>query len=144
MLREIKSDTFHYFIDEQNRKQGEYKTFHDNGKPWVHTFLVNDKPHGEYKIFHYNGGLYEQSYFQYGKRHGKYESHYYFKSEQLCVQSSYQNGKLHGAYKHYHDNGIIHISTFYYQGTDLKVDPNTLTEKDKAYMLLSGRLPHRE
>ncbi len=118
MLTEIKTDTRHYFIDEQNRKQGEYKSYYDDGQLWGHAFYLNDKRHGEYKYYRSNGQLFEQSF--------------------------YINGKHHGEYKSYHWNGKLNHATFYYQGTDLNVNPNTLTEKDKTYIMLSGRLPSKE
>ena len=94
MLTEIKIKTLHYFIDENNLKQGEYKSYHENGQLYIHSFYINDNRHGEFKSY-------------------------------------YGNGKLNHA-------------TFYYQGKDLNVDPDTLTEKDKTYIMLSGRLPPRE
>ena len=120
MLREIKTKTEHYFVDENNLKQGEYKDYHDYQFKhlWEHSFRLNDKRHGEYKAYHYNG--------------------------QLSVHTFYQYGKLHGEFIRYHKNGNPYYATFHYQGKDLNVNPNTLTQKDKTYMLLSGRLPHRD
>ena len=68
----------------------------------------------------------------------------YHKNGQLWVHTSYQNGKLHGEYKTYHNNGNISHATFYYQNNDLHVNPDTLTEKDKVYIMMSGRLPPRD
>ena len=118
MLKEIKTKRYHYFIDENGLKQGEYKDYHDNGQLWEHTFFQNDKRHGEYKDYHYNGQLWEHSF--------------------------YQNGKLHGEHKSYRINGQLKYASFFYQDKDLNVNPDTLTEKDKTYILLSGRLPPRE
>jgi antitoxin component YwqK of YwqJK toxin-antitoxin module len=118
MLKEIKTKTYHYFVDEDNRIQGEYKDYHENGQLWVHSFYINGNRHGEYKSFYGNGRKFEHIFFQ--------------------------NGNIHGEYKAYHDNGIILRETFFYQGKDLNVDPDTLTEKDKIYIMMSGRLPPRE
>ncbi len=115
MLKEIKTKTQHYFVDEQNRIQGEYRDYHENGQLWEHSFRLNDIRHGEYKEYRENGRLWSCSFFQ--------------------------NGNLHGEYKEYRENGIIDYATLFYQGNDLEVDPNTLTEQDKAYIMLSGRLP---
>ncbi len=118
MLKEIKSDTIHFFVDENNLIQGEYKRYHENGQLYIHTFFQNGNRHGEYKSFYGNGRKFEHIFFQ--------------------------NGNIHGEYKAYHDNGIILRETFFYQGKDLNVDPDTLTEKDKIYIMMSGRLPPRE
>ena len=118
MLKEIKTNTQHYFIDENGLKQGEYNSYHDNGKLWIHSFFLNNNLHGEYKNYHNNG--------------------------QLMTHSFYQNDNLHGEYKSYGVNGKLDYATFYYHGNDLNVNPDTLTKKDKTYILLSGRLPPRD
>ena len=118
MLREIKTRTYHYFIDENNHAQGEYTEYHINGRLYLNTFYVNNNLHGEYKSYHDNGQLWEHTFYHYGKRHGEY--------------------------KRYYDNGALAPSTFYCQGINLKVDPDTLSEKDKMYIMMSGRLPPRD
>ncbi len=118
MLTEIKTDDQHYFVDDHHRIQGEYKRYHVNGQLRVHSFFQNGNYHGEYKSYQKNGRPYVYAFFK--------------------------NGILHGEYKHYHRNGKQWEHSFYYQGTNLNVDPNTLTEQDKTYILLSGRLPPRD
>ncbi len=118
MLTEIKTKFLHYFVDENNLRQGEYKTFHENGVLWIHAFYLNNKLHGEYKLTSITGQLLEHTF--------------------------YQNGKLHGGRRIFCRNGDKRRATFYYQGIDLHVDPDTLTEKDKVYIIMSGRLPHRD
>ena len=139
MLTEIKLDTFHYFIDENGLKQGEYKSFHADGQLWVHTFFINGKQHGEFKTYHINGKLSEHSFYLNGKRHGEYNA--YHDNGKMWLHSFCLNGKLHGEYKTYYDNGNLNHATFYYQGTDLNVNPEDLSEKDKVYIMMSGRLP---
>ncbi len=118
MQEEIKTKIQHYFVDENNLIQGEYKDYYDNDQLYIHTFYLNDQRHGEYKRYFFNGNLWEHTF--------------------------YQNGKRHGEYKFFHQNGGLRHATFYYQGSNLMVNPDTLTEKDKTYILLSGRLPPRE
>ena len=118
MLREIKTNSYHYFLDEKGLFQGEYKSYHENGHMYVHTFHKDDNIHGEYKSYFRNGHMWEHVL--------------------------YQNGVEHGEYKQYQRNGKLRHATFYYQGIDLKVDPDTLTEQDRVYIMMSGRLPIRE
>ncbi len=117
MLKEIKTNYQHYFVDENDHLQGERKVYRDNGQLHLHSFYQNDKRHGEFKLYHNNGKLWEHSFFL--------------------------NDKLHGEYKRYHYDGSLVYATFFYQDKDLKVNPDTLTKKDKTYVLLSGRLPPR-
>jgi antitoxin component YwqK of YwqJK toxin-antitoxin module len=85
---------------------------------WIHSFYQNGKRHGERKVYHDNGQLY--------------------------VHSFYLNGKRHSEYKRHDDNGKIVYATFFYQNIDLNVNPDSLTERDKTYIMLSGRLPPRD
>jgi antitoxin component YwqK of YwqJK toxin-antitoxin module len=118
MLKEIKTNSQHYFIDENDHLQGEGKAYRDNGQLHLHAFYQNDKLHGEFKDFHENGQVWDHKF--------------------------YQNGKLHGDFRRYNDDGTIHFATFFYHGNDLNVNPDSLTKKDKTYIMLSGRLPPRD
>ncbi len=118
MLTETITKFDHFFTDENDLKQGEYKGYYNSGVLYEHAFYLNDKLHGEYKRYHANGQLWEHAF--------------------------YLNDKLHGEYKRYHANGHLYYSSFFYQGNDFHVNPDTLTKHDKTYILLSGRLPPRD
>ena len=57
MLKEIKSDRWHFFKDARHRFQGEYKSWHSNGNMWGHCFFVDDAYHGERKVWRKDGTL---------------------------------------------------------------------------------------
>ncbi len=118
MLKEIKTETEHFFIDKNRLKQGEYRDYHFNGQLWEHSFYLNNKRHGDYKVYHKNG--------------------------QLWVHSFYQNDKRHGDFRRYNEDSELEYATFYYQNKNLNVNPDALTERDKTYIMLSGRLPPRD
>ena len=118
MLTEHKTRYSHYFIDEFDVIQGEYIEYHPNGQIEWRGNCVNGNWHGEVKEYYPCGQLREHSFFNYGVRHG--------------------------LYKEYDNHGGLCDSTFYCDGVDLRVDPDTLTEKDKAYIMMSGRLPPRD
>jgi antitoxin component YwqK of YwqJK toxin-antitoxin module len=67
MLTETKTDMFHYFIDDEERYQGEYKDWHDNGQLCEHCFYVNDELHGEYKWLNDDGTLEWHQFWNNGK-----------------------------------------------------------------------------
>ncbi len=142
MLTEIKTNTLHYFVDEHNLRQGEYKHYYHNGQLSVHAFFQNDKLQGEYKHYYHNGQLSVHAFFQNDKLQGEYKD--YHENGQLFVHTFYQNDKLQGEFIRYHKNGQLDYATFYYQGSDLNVNPDTLTKHDKIYIMMSGRLPQRE
>ena len=74
MLIEIKNKYEHYFEDNQGRKQGEYKTWWENGNLNRHGFYVNDVYHGEYKAFRANGKPFNHCFNVNGSTHGEYKS----------------------------------------------------------------------
>ena len=144
MLTEIKTETEHYFVDENNLKQGEYKDYHDYQFKhlWEHSFRLNDKRHGEYKQYHYDGTLYVHTFHNHGLRNGTYKK--YYENGVMWVHTTYCHGLIHGEYTTYEETGLIGHATFFFQDKNLKVDPDTLTEKDKVYIMMSGRLPPRD
>ena len=142
MLKEIKTETEHFFIDKNRLKQGEYRDYHFNGQLWEHSFYLNNKRHGECKMYSIKAKLYRHMFFENGKRHG--ETKKYHDNGQLCEYAIYKNGIRHGVYERYYSNGELNYATFFFQGNDLNVNPDTLTERDKAYIMLSGRLPPRD
>jgi antitoxin component YwqK of YwqJK toxin-antitoxin module len=117
MLTEIKSKTEHYFVDEQNRRQGVYKRFHDNGLMAQHSELLNGKNHGRSFAYYCNGKPF--SYIE------------------------YDTDRFHGEYTWYDNNGEVIRSTWYHYDWNMHIDPKSLTEKDKLYIKMSGRMPPR-
>jgi antitoxin component YwqK of YwqJK toxin-antitoxin module len=91
-LTEHKSKYQHYFIDENGKKQGEYKWWWSNGKIWEHRYYVDDKRHGEYKAWHLNGQLSRHCYYVDGKLHGEFKL--WHENGQLWVHCFYQNGEV--------------------------------------------------
>ncbi len=142
MLTEVKTDSHHYFVDEKWMFQGEYKSYCDNGQLYVHTCHADDKIHGEYKSYFRNGVMWEHVLYQNGVEHGEFKS--YHGNGQLNKHAFYQNGILHGEYRKYHNNGDNYVTTIYYQGKNLNINPDTLTKQDKLYIMLCGRLPPKE
>ena len=73
MLREIKTDTEHYFEDEHGRIQGEYKQWWDTGQLWEHSYYVDSQRQGEYKEYYENGTLKFHLFYNKGWYHGEYK-----------------------------------------------------------------------
>ena len=49
----------HFLEDENGRRTGEYRDYHDNGQLWWNYFFRNKCVYGEIKIFNDNGTLYD-------------------------------------------------------------------------------------
>ncbi len=118
MLTEIKTKTEHFFVDEFKRKQGEYRRYTDSGVLVQHSNFLNNLFHG---IF--------LSYYECG---------------QLFCYVEYDNGRFHGEYTWYEKNGTVIRSTWYHNDWNTKINPKSLTEKDRLYIKMSGRLPQRD
>ncbi len=118
MLREIKTSTRHYFEDVAGLIQGESFEYYDNGKLWVHAFFMDGERHGEYKSYYDNGNP--------------------------LVHTVCKNGYRHGRYTRFEKNGDIELHTFFYFGENLHINPDTLTEKDILFIMMTGRLPQKE
>jgi antitoxin component YwqK of YwqJK toxin-antitoxin module len=72
-LKEIKTDTEHYFEDENGHRQGESKWWHKSGQLGRHCFYVDGNRHGEYKWWNDNGQQLEHCFYVDGKRHGEFK-----------------------------------------------------------------------
>jgi hypothetical protein len=67
MLKETKTDSVHYFVDEEDRYQGEYKSWWSNNKLRDHLLYVDDKLHGECKWWNVDGTLISHAFIVHGE-----------------------------------------------------------------------------
>jgi antitoxin component YwqK of YwqJK toxin-antitoxin module len=114
-LKEIKTDTEHYFEDEFCQIHGEYKWWYSNGQLGRHCFYVDDKLHGEYKRWYDNG--------------------------QLLVHCFYVDDNRHGEFKRWYSDGQLSKHCFYVDGNkviDFLDDPEEYptSDEDKTYFVL--------
>lgn len=63
MLAEIKNKHEHYFVDDQFRRQGEYKEWYLNRQIFRHCVYVDNKLHGEYKSWLTNGRMWRNCFY---------------------------------------------------------------------------------
>jgi antitoxin component YwqK of YwqJK toxin-antitoxin module len=132
-LTEHKSETEHYFIDENGQKQGEYKWWYENGQLRLHCFYVDGKRHGEFKRWHENGQLWMHCFYVDGKRQGEYKA--WWTNGQLYIHCFYVDGKLHGEYKLWHSNGKQWKHLYYVDDKeviDFRDEPEEYPTSDEA------------
>jgi antitoxin component YwqK of YwqJK toxin-antitoxin module len=140
-MREITTYGEHFLVDKNDLVQGEYKEYYHNGQLKSHLFYQDGCLHGECKFYYDNGQLKEHAFCQHNILHG--ESFEYTRSGRLRKYACYENGEFHGECSNYTSNIKNRYRTFFYHGTDLNVDPSTLSKEDKLYIMMSGRLPPR-
>jgi len=90
-MKEYKSNSEHYFEDENGLKQGEYKKYYSNGQLWFHCYFKNNNIHGEYKEYYSGGQLWVHCYYKDNNRHGEYKR--YYKDGSLNYIKYYSNDK---------------------------------------------------
>jgi len=66
-LKHITTDREDYYVDELNRKQGEYKRYHDNCKLHVECFYKDGKREGKQRNYWDNGKLKYIKYYENNK-----------------------------------------------------------------------------
>ena len=83
---------FHYFLDDNHKRQGLWKCFFMDGTLWLLTNYLDDEMHGLHIHYWANGEIYQKTEYMYNKRHGvQYE---YDFAGYLVKHEIYDNGKL--------------------------------------------------
>jgi len=124
IAREYYNMTGKFCIDDQNLKvsqtyiddklNGEYKSYHYNGKIDESIMYIDGKKNGESKRYHSNGQLeYIQTYIN-DKINGECKS--YYKNGVLENVYTKINDKINGEFKSYHENGKLKESRMYIDG----------------------------
>ena len=92
VMKEIKTYTEHYFLDDQNQIHGEYKRWYENGQLLRHCFYDHGLYHGEYRSWYENGQTWEHCFYDHGLRHGEYKR--WYENGQLLRHCFYDQGKI--------------------------------------------------
>lgn len=86
-----------------NRKEGIWKAYHNNGKLKSEITYVGGRPNGFSKFYYKSGLPNEEGNWVNGKWDGSYK--YYYENGQISYDWKYVNGKREGVQLYYHDNG---------------------------------------
>jgi len=65
-LREVLTNTYNFFVDEDDRRQGKFKIWYDNGYLHEYGSIKDNRLHGEYKRWGPNGQLLEHKFYENG------------------------------------------------------------------------------
>jgi antitoxin component YwqK of YwqJK toxin-antitoxin module len=98
-IDKVCSGGIHFFLDRQcaefyedGKKEGEYKSWYDNGQLYTQGLYKDGKKEGEHKIWHDNGQLYTQGLYKDGKKEGEHKI--WYRDGQLFTQGLYKDGIL--------------------------------------------------
>jgi antitoxin component YwqK of YwqJK toxin-antitoxin module len=138
-LKEIKTETEHYFEDESGQIQGEYKLWYSNGQLREHCYYVDGQRHGEFKEWYPSGQIWEHCYYVDDNLHGEYKA--WHDNGQLREHYFFVDGKRHGEYKSWYSDGQQWVHCFYQNGeevVDFLKNPelSPATNEDKTYLVL--------
>ena len=136
MLREVKIDCYHYFVDDQHQIQGEYKSWREDGSAYEHCFYLNDELHGIYTRWHTNGNRWLYIEYTHGLMTGEHKI--WNKDDLLVTHCLHRNDKLHGEYRDWDENGQLSTHCFYinYVPVSLNTLPYPITGEDRFYFTL--------
>lgn len=141
MLTETRNDICHFFTDEHNWYQGEYKSMYKNGQLYRHCFYIDDKLNGECKVWHEDGNIWAHATYVDNNKHGKYIQWHDNGNIRVCC--FFDNGVLHGKYDLYWRDGIKKQHCFYVNGkyTPFEEISYPTTEEELLYFKLKYNLP---
>ncbi len=143
MVFKLHSDA-KFSVDKDGKIDGPYKRYYALFP--ASLYFVCNYTHGvrdgAFTEYFSNGNVASRGMFVNDKRHGTVTT--FCDGGQILRVENYNHGVLHGEYSVYNKKNIEGYATFYYMGDDLRVNPSSLTEKDKTYIMISGRLPPKD
>jgi antitoxin component YwqK of YwqJK toxin-antitoxin module len=93
-MKEIKTKFEHYFIDNKNQKQGEYKKYFLDGKINVLCYYTDNRLNGPYSSYYFN--------------------------DQIKTECNYKNNKIDGNYLLYDLKGDLIENILFINGRMVK------------------------
>lgn len=84
---------------------GKYEEYFYNGKKKVDANYIHGQFHGPYMEYHCNGSLRDKGHYVRGMKDGTWVS--YYSNGQLCYKCMYVHDEYHGVVEKYHRNGLL-------------------------------------
>jgi antitoxin component YwqK of YwqJK toxin-antitoxin module len=128
--REVITETQHFFLDDEGRRQGAYSEWYTAWKPGrqikIYTEYLNGLLHGRYLEWYENVQPRIDAFYVHGKKHGAYKE--ISRDDQLLLHYNYEDGQLHGENRVWIEEGKICLRSFYRHGEliqDARLPTNT-------------------
>lgn len=110
-------------LDGENRKQGNWKFFHDNGMVQLEGRFLNDQKNGYFKEYDQNGKLIVASKWQDGEKQEDVDEltklevlRDYYPDGKVMIFQTFKNGVAHGIRREYSKDGEIAAGFIYENG----------------------------
>ena len=100
------------FVD--GKKEGEYRSWHENGRPHIRASYHKGLLNGPYEEYYENGRLAEKCTYVDGRKEGPFII--FYKSGQLTAEGTYKDGEPEGHFKGYHENGQLKLEVIMKHG----------------------------
>lgn len=95
-----------YFLNKDRHIEGDFETWHSNGKLCSSLYYVNGKGNGKCKRWHENGRLEMIEFYQDGKREGERKI-WDEDTRTVVLHEFYRNGKVEGEGKIWYSTGNL-------------------------------------
>jgi len=99
------------FNYKNNKLNGLYEEWYENGQRSKRCNYKNNKLHGLYEFWYLNGQLAEKYLYKKDRKHGLFEQ--WYSSGQLWTKINYKNDIWNGIYEVWNENGTLEIRHFY-------------------------------
>lgn len=113
--------------EQDDKLEGEYKSFHDNGQTKTRSFYKSGKLEGEYKMWYDDGRPMDWHYYQDGRLEGKRQI--WKPNGELWVQLFYRRGSREGEERSYWA-----YPTYDYYREDKSVDDSFSPRKRNSFL----------
>ena len=95
-----------YYVDDDNKKDGLYKMFREDGTLQEESNYKSDVLHGKRKLYYPNGTQVEiEELYKDGSMEG--EHFVYYPSGKLMIETNYSDNKMNGLFTKYFETGEI-------------------------------------
>lgn len=92
-----------------NKKNGTWVKYYENGKPQAELNFASNRPDGPYTLYHANGNVKEQGVWSKGRMTGVYKR--FYESGQIKQEKQFNDfGVTNGIQKYYFENGNVEMS----------------------------------
>lgn len=118
MLKEIKNSTKHFFVDDQNRMQGEYTELYHSGELAERAQYVDGLRHGLTEFWYINGQQWKKIDFEAGVFHGIFDC--WNDEGQQVYRGEFVNGVSIGECNTWYWNGQMHEQIFYSNAKEIE------------------------
>ena len=94
-----------YHLDADSIRQGDYVSFHDNGRIFEKSYYKDGSFEGERTFYYNNDSVEIKEFYENGVLNGPYQT--FYKNGQLNLDATFVDGAMEGLVKRYYESGEL-------------------------------------